>query len=193
MDDRNKTKAQLMEALAVLRGRVRDLEAVERKYEALKEKIRRLRGVVGDERKETPFAPARKGRAPITVLVVDDNDVFRDFIVSALSVHGYKVLAAGGSAEALQVMDKHARPVDLIIADVVMPKVSGSELVKKVKVRYPKVKVIYISGYTDDILIHSDVQEVIESDAAFLQKPFLTEDLLKSVRKELGVTNDNGA
>lgn len=186
MKDIEKTKAQLIEELTAIRLKVRALEDVEKKYHALKAKIQRLEGMVGSTQGEGDRSAKPQGKPfKATLLVVDDNDVFRSFILNTLDFHGYRVLGAESSAEALQLLENSGESVDLILVDVVMPDVGGSELVQRVKAIYPKVKVLFMSGYTDEILVHSDVQEVIESDVAFLQKPFLTEELLKIVRKEL--------
>ncbi|MDX9786918.1 MAG: response regulator [Desulfobacterales bacterium] len=185
MKDQDKTKVQLIGELETLRQQVRALEAVEKKYNALEAKLRLLREFADDQQDNDALETPSDKRPDATVLVVDDNEIFRLYITNALSHHGYTVLEAEGSDEALQVLENAETPVDLIVVDVVMPGVGGSELVQTVKAMYPKVKVLFMSGYTDEILVHSDVQAVMESNVAFLQKPFLTGELLKKVRNEL--------
>lgn len=187
MKDQDRSKAELIGVLADLRQRVKELEAIEGKYIELKERAEPL-GITapdpgGPESRETAISEDDSARP--TILVVDDNDTFREFIINALKSYGYQVLSASGSAEALHVLQQANGAVRLLIIDVVMPDGGGSELAQKVTAIYPEAKVVFMSGYTDEILVHSDVQEVIESNTAFIQKPFLTEDLLKMVREEL--------
>jgi two-component system, cell cycle sensor histidine kinase and response regulator CckA len=120
-----------------------------------------------------------------TILVVDDNELFRNLILTILRRSGYTVYEASGSKEALQKVQELNGAIDLMITDVVMPDISGSDLYKEVYGQYPHIKVLFVSGYAGDVLIHSDVEEIIESKKAFLQKPFPGEDLLKMVEKEL--------
>jgi DNA-binding NtrC family response regulator len=132
-----------------------------------------------------PVIGNQQGVDRATVLVVDDNDIFRKFMQEALRNEGYTVYAAESSAEALGILEDTGERVNLMISDIVMPEGGGSELYKNVKAAYPHIKVLFVSGYTDEILIHNDVQEVIESKVAFLQKPFHVSDFLKKVKQEL--------
>jgi two-component system, cell cycle sensor histidine kinase and response regulator CckA len=186
MRDQEKSKKELIEELKALLLRVEELEVVERKYRELTEKIQVMEGHIAEQNAAEPVTVARQGVGRATVLVVDDNDVFRKFMQEALRNEGYTVYAAGSSAEALHILEDSGETVDLMISDVIMPEGSGNELYKNVKAAYPHIKVLFVSGYTDEILIHTDVQEVIESKAAFLQKPFTVADFLKKVNQELG-------
>jgi CheY-like chemotaxis protein len=186
MREQEKSQKELMAEMKTLRLRIEELEAVERKYHALTEKIQRLADHVVLQNTSEPATVERPESGRATILVVDDNDIFRKFMKEALRNEGYTVYAAGSSAEALRLLEDISETVGLMIADIVMPEGSGSELHKNVKAAYPHIKVIFVSGYADEILIHTDVQEVIESNVAFLQKPFGVPELIEKVKRELG-------
>lgn len=188
MKDQDRSKAELISVLADLRQRVKELEAIEGKYIELKERAEPLGITACDsaEQKCAKTAITEDDCVRATILVVDDNETFREFVTNALRSYGFEVLSASGSAEALHLLQQANGVVRLLIIDVVMPEGSGREFAQQAMAIYPEAKVVFMSGYTDEILVHSDVQDVIESNTAFIQKPFLTEDLLKIVRKELG-------
>ena len=114
-----------------------------------------------------------------TVLVAEDEAALRTLIHETLGRHGYTVLEAGDGEEALDLSGRYPNPIHLLIADVVMPQVSGRELAQRVTAARPETKVLYISGYTDDAIIHHGV---IDPNAAFLQKPFSPAALARKVR-----------
>ena len=95
---------------------------------------------------------------------------------------GYRVLEAPDGPEALAVCDRETLPIELVLSDVVMPKMSGPDCVKLLRQRHPLIRVIYMSGYTDLAVIH---QGVLASEMTFLQKPFTLDMLLHKVRKAL--------
>src|SRR5262245_61913184 len=83
-----------------------------------------------------------------TILLVEDEDVLRGLIRELLELKGYKVLEAHQGMEALDLLETHEGRVDLVLTDVVMPQMSGSELVEELRLKHPDVKVIFMSGYT---------------------------------------------
>jgi CheY-like chemotaxis protein len=192
MREQEKSQKELMAEMKTLRLRIEELEAVERKYHALTEKIQRLADHVILQNTSEPATVERPESGRATILVVDDNDIFRKFMQEALRNEGYTVYAAESSAEALRLLEDISETVGLLIADIVMPEGSGSELYRNVKVAYPHIKVLFVSGYADEILIHTDVQEVIESNVAFLQKPFGVPELIEKVKRELGASVTDG-
>jgi PAS domain S-box-containing protein len=118
-----------------------------------------------------------------TVLLAEDEDGVRAFVVLALEVLGYTVLQARDGAEALALCRDDPRPIHLLITDVVMPRMSGRELAERVAALRPGLKVLYLSGYTDDAVVrHGLLQEGV----AFLQKPFTPAVLARKVRQVLG-------
>jgi CheY-like chemotaxis protein len=117
-----------------------------------------------------------------TVLLVEDEAGVRGLAFLALRTHGYTVMAADGGKEALQEVAKHRGEVDLLATDVVMPGMSGRELAEILRPRFPKLQVLYMSGYTNDAVVrHGLVQE----EVAFLQKPYTPLSLVRKVRQVL--------
>jgi PAS domain S-box-containing protein len=117
-----------------------------------------------------------------TVLVVEDNDAVREVAVAALEAQGYRVLQAASGAEALQLVEDMEEPVHLLLTDVVMPGMSGAALAQQLQERYPHLKVLYTSGYTQNVIVHHGV---LEEGIAFLPKPYRPADLAHRVREVL--------
>ncbi|HEX6135085.1 MAG TPA: PAS domain S-box protein [Longimicrobiales bacterium] len=117
-----------------------------------------------------------------SLLVVEDDESVRRLAVLALRAHGYRVLEASNGAEALRVLAGRDNHVDLVITDVVMPVMGGRQLVESLKPLRPDVRVLYVSGYTDDAVIRHGVQR---ADVAFLQKPYTPHSLAEKVRRVL--------
>jgi two-component system, cell cycle sensor histidine kinase and response regulator CckA len=113
-----------------------------------------------------------------TILLVEDQAAIRMLAEDVLSEAGYRVLAAGNGAAALRLASEHKGEIDLLVTDVVMPEISGPDLVDKLLPTRPDLPVLFISGYTDHALLR---RGVIEEGTALLQKPFLPETLLAKV------------
>lgn len=116
------------------------------------------------------------------ILVVEDDDNVRQLTLRVLESAGYQVLIAESTQEALQNLDQAMPPVDLLLTDVIMPGGSGKELVGQARKKHPRLKVLYMSGYTDDILAR---QGVLPNEVELLNKPFATHELLGHIRKLL--------
>ncbi|MBT9438751.1 MAG: response regulator, partial [Desulfobacterales bacterium] len=117
-----------------------------------------------------------------TVLIVEDNDSLRNFAQKILHIYGYRTLNAENGEDALRVCKEHDGRIDLMITDVVMPKMGGREAAKRLQPLYPQMKVIYMSGYTDNAIVHHGV---LEPGLNFLEKPFTPEGLARKVREVL--------
>ena len=126
--------------------------------------------------------PAAGLRGNETVLVAEDEDGVRELVRKVLTEHGHPVLEARHGRDALLVAERYERPIDLLIADVVMPELGGGELVERLSARRPGLKVLYISGYTNDEVVRRGVSR---TEAHFLQKPFTSQDLMRKVRQVL--------
>jgi CheY-like chemotaxis protein len=116
-----------------------------------------------------------------TVLVVEDQAGVRSYAVEVLQEYGYQVITAESADDAL--MQCELERIDLVLTDVVMPKISGRDVADRLKTLHPGIKVLFMSGYTDNIIEHNGV---LEEGANFIQKPFSPEELARKVRLLLG-------
>lgn len=116
------------------------------------------------------------------VLVVEDEVMVRKLVCECLEVHGYKVLEATNPAEALRLATEANGNIDLLLTDVIMPHMNGRELYKAISAVYPAIKVLYTSGYTNNVIMH---QGILKQGINFLQKPFPIRLLLQKVRESL--------
>jgi CheY-like chemotaxis protein len=136
---------------------------------------------------ERAAAPELRARPRIdlgseTVLFVEDDPAVRRIGVRILAEQEYRVLAAAGGHEALRVAAEHRGPIHLLVTDVVMPRMRGTELARRLVEQRPELRVLYTSGYTDDGVLR---QGMLEPRSAFLHKPYVVESLLGSVRELL--------
>ena len=139
-----------------------------------------------DQREVTPLMIARdRARGSETVLLAEDEDAVRRLVQRALELHGYSVLPARNGEEAELLERAHLGPIHLLITDVVMPGMGGRELADIVKSRRPQLKVLYMSGYTNDEVVRHGV--IVARDA-FLQKPFTPAGLVARVRAAFAST-----
>jgi two-component system cell cycle sensor histidine kinase/response regulator CckA len=126
--------------------------------------------------------PQATKRGTETILLVEDDDQVRAVALSVLARSGYHVLEARNAGEALLLAESHAGAIHLLLADVVMPRLSGPELAKRLATSRPEMKVLCMSGYTDDSIARHGV---LEAHFAFLQKPITPETLTRKVREVL--------
>jgi len=133
--------------------------------------------VAAPEHREAP-------RGSETILLAEDDDALRSLGARVLGAFGYRVLVARTGAEALRIVANHEGPIDLVATDVVMPEMSGSQLVAEVLKARPGIRVLFMSGYTDDEVMR---RGVIDGQTAFLQKPFTPDVLAHKVRAVLDV------
>jgi PAS domain S-box-containing protein len=121
-----------------------------------------------------------------TVLLTEDEEGVRRLAQEILSGNGYKVLEAGNGREALLLSEGHRGEIHLLLTDVVMPKMSGRELGERIRLQRPRLRILYMSGYTDDAVLRHGV---LEDGIPFLQKPFTAEGLARKVREVLDVAS----
>ena len=122
-----------------------------------------------------------------TVLVVEDESELRKVIVETLQLYGYTVLESMNSTNAMEIAKDLSQPMDLILTDVVMPEINGKELSERITELRPDIKVLFMSGYTDDVIAQYDI---IKKGVRFLQKPFTPMDLGYKIRSVLDETGD---
>jgi PAS domain S-box-containing protein len=130
-----------------------------------------------------------------TILFVEDEESVRELVSDYLRARGYKILEASDGVKALDLAAKHDGVIQLLITDVVMPRLSGRELATRLAAKRPGLKVLYISGYTDDSIFRHGV---LEGGMAFLQKPFNLKSIAQKVREVLdgvpeGVVSGKGS
>jgi PAS domain S-box-containing protein len=137
-----------------------------------------------DEEVVVATAPRAVGVAGTgeTVLLVEDEDAVRSLASQILSRNGYRVLETRACDEALRISQNHSGPIHALVTDVVMPQMSGRQLAEIVQTIRPDIKVLYISGYTDDVISHHGV---LEPGTAFLQKPFSPDTFANKVHELL--------
>ena len=117
-----------------------------------------------------------------TILLAEDEDALRPILSLDLQELGYTVLAAANGDEAIQFFEQHPGQIDLLLTDVVMPNMSGRQLAERIAELKPTIRVLYMSGYTDDIVIRHGV---LKGETAFLQKPFTATTLARKLREVL--------
>jgi signal transduction histidine kinase/ActR/RegA family two-component response regulator len=133
---------------------------------------------------DRPPRPAPVAGGTETILLVEDEEGVRELARDILRASGYTVLEARNGAEALLLCERHQGPLHLLLTDVVMPRMSGRELAERLAPLRPDLRVLYMSGYTDDAVIRHGV---LGAGTAFLQKPFTPAGLVQSVRDTLDV------
>jgi PAS domain S-box-containing protein len=121
-------------------------------------------------------------RGTETILLVEDDDAVRRFALRSLQSHGYRILPACGARQAMDLADQYQGRIDLLATDLVMPLMSGRELAQTLQPKLPRMKVLYLSGYTDDDMVRHGI---LHSDVNFLQKPFNPSSLARKVRHVL--------
>jgi len=147
---------------------------------------------VVEEPDAVALPPSRHSKTPgsETVLLVEDEVGVRTLARQALESRGYRVLEAGDGEEALRLCGEHIGEIDLLLSDVVMPRMSGRELRQRIAILSPQTRVIFTSGYTDDAIVRHGV---FQAESDFLQKPFTVYALLRKVREVLDRAPSSGA
>lgn len=134
--------------------------------------------------------PAIESAAPTgweTILLVEDEDVVRGLARKILEQAGYNVLDATGGEDAFRLCQDHTEPIHLLLTDVVMPGMSGKEIADRLTGLSPTTRVLFMSGYTDEAIVHHGV---LDSNVEFIQKPFTPNALTRKVREVLDLKSD---
>ena len=114
-----------------------------------------------------------------TILVVEDDEAVRGLIRKVLQRAGYTVLDTGHPEEGIKICQEYPGDIHVLLTDVIMPKMGGRELADKIQTLHPSINIVYMSGYTDNAIVHHGV---LESGTAFIEKPISPEDLLTKIR-----------
>ena len=136
------------------------------------------------QRTERPVAQGHE-----TILLVEDEESVRNLAKEILEAYGYEVLTAANGAEGVRVCREYMNDIALIVTDVVMPQMSGRELAESVRTIRPETRVLYMSGFTDDAVVHHGV---VADGTCFIQKPFSPETLALKVREVLDYPHAQG-
>jgi CheY-like chemotaxis protein len=136
----------------------------------------------------TKSTPLQAESSAETVLLVEDADVIRRLARQIIQRAGYQVIEAADAEKAMVVAGGHSGDIHLLLTDVIMPGASGVELAAQLKSVRPDLKVLYMSGYTDNAIVRNGL---LSEEAKFLQKPFTPDELIRKVRHALGT--DNGS
>jgi PAS domain S-box-containing protein len=118
-----------------------------------------------------------------TILLAEDEEIVRTLTREVLETYGYTVLEASNGQMALSICEYFSEPIHLLITDIIMPEMNGRELASRVSRLHPEMKVLFMSGYTDDAALQHGI---LDSEISFLQKPFTPDDLARKVREILG-------
>ena len=124
-----------------------------------------------------------------TILVAEDDERLRNLVREVLEGYSYKVLLAANGSVALSIFERQEEPIHLLLTDVIMPGMSGRELADRLTRLHPEIKTLYMSGYTDDAIVHHGV---LDADTSFIQKPFASAALARKVREVLGQSTGQG-
>ena len=117
-----------------------------------------------------------------TIMIVEDEEIVRNLALEALEMMGYSLLAAPDPEQAIAHCQDYSGPIHLLLTDVVLPQMDGKSLYDKVKATRPEMRVLYVSGYTENFIVHHGV---LDKDVNFLQKPFTVDGLANKVREVL--------
>jgi len=139
----------------------------------------RLKAVNAVESSAPLPAPARGQE---TILVVEDEEGVRKLVIEVLKRAGYNVISASDGADALRVAGEYKETIDLLVTDVVLPKMGGSAVARELKRLRPTLRVLFMSGYTDNAVVHHGV---LDEGIEYLQKPFMPSDFARRVRNLL--------
>ena len=136
---------------------------------------------------ELPRPALAQGGGGATILVVEDSELLRDLIFETLETMGYTALLAQDGHHALRICTQFSGTIDLLLSDVMMPKMKGPEVMRKVKQMRPDIGVLFMSGYTDDVTVRHGISN---ADVSFIQKPFSSTELTHKLREALARAQD---
>jgi len=129
--------------------------------------------------------PLREQRGTETILLVEDEEPVRDLVLTILTGQGFEVIVARNPRDAEEIARKFSYEIHLLLTDVVMPSMGGRELAARIMASRPQIRVLYMSGYTENVITSGGM---LEEGLAFLQKPFSPAALVQKIREVLNHT-----
>ena len=120
-----------------------------------------------------------------TILIVEDNEYARKLVVEMVKQFGYTTIETDSPHRAIELFKKQKASIDLILSDIVMPDGGGLAMVNKIRKLNPDIKVIFMSGYAEDEIVHDQVFEIQKSCTEFIKKPFTLEEIGSLLRQQL--------
>lgn len=126
--------------------------------------------------------PVDERESTESILLVEDNEMVRKLASEILQQQGYQVLVARNGPEALELIEGHPEALHLLLTDVIMPEMNGRQLYARVSEKYPRIKVLYMSGYTENVIAHCGV---LDENVHFIAKPFTVDGLIAKIRQLL--------
>ena len=120
-----------------------------------------------------------------TILIVEDNEYARKLVVEMVKQFGYTTIETDSPHRALELFKEQKASIDLILSDIVMPDGGGLAMVNKIRKLNPDIKVIFMSGYAEDEIVHDQVFEIQKSCTEFIKKPFTLEEIGSLLRQQL--------
>lgn len=115
-----------------------------------------------------------------SIMLVEDEEDLRKVLNIMLKKLGYKVIIAESPQDALRIIEEENLKPDCILTDLIMPQMNGKELAERIKLKLPDVKVLYMSGYTDNVIVHHGI---LDKNVNFIQKPFLINELSQKLKQ----------
>ncbi len=167
MNDNNKSKEELIRELAALRSENQALKALKQ-------------DITKSEAEPSPRPASGK-----TILIVDDNENTRELVTDMVDELGYETIEASTAGDAIAIFSKDPDRIDLVISDIVMPEEDGPEMIKNFLAIRKDIKVIFMSGYAEDEIVHDSVYRIQDSHAAFIKKPFSLAEIRSLIRDQI--------
>jgi len=162
MNDHDKSKQEL----------IRELAALRRENHQLKQAM-----AVAEP---TSDPPSKK-----IIMVVDDNDNTRELVTDMMEELGHETIEAATAEDAIAIFSKDPDRIDLVISDIVMPEEDGPEMIEDILAIKKDIKVIFMSGYAEDEIVHDSVYRIQDSCAAFIKKPFTLTEIRSLIRDQI--------
>lgn len=168
-----------------MRNDSRSRQELVEELNSLRRENEELKRAISPRNNDTPVDPINGPSTKYTILVVDDNKNTRSIVAAMVKKLGYSPIMASTPDEAINNLIKTNKKIDLVISDIVMPEGDGSDMIEQILKIKPDLKVIFMSGYAEDEIVHDSVYKIQNSYRAFMKKPFSLGTLQTLLHKQL--------